>query len=77
MDDWRVFLLYVEHQAELSSTLTITGVLRTDLASPISCTAANSLETEKSAPFSLTVYCEYCVVFYPVTPPRQEVTCSD
>ncbi|XP_068561341.1 carcinoembryonic antigen-related cell adhesion molecule 5 [Cebidichthys violaceus] len=41
---------------ELSSTLTITDVLRTDLVSPIFCTAANKLEEEKSAPFNLTVY---------------------
>ncbi|KAK9527102.1 hypothetical protein VZT92_015764 [Zoarces viviparus] len=40
----------------LSSTLTITDVLRTDLVGPIFCTAANKLQTEKSAPFSLTVY---------------------
>lgn len=39
-----------------SSELTITGVLRTDLIGPIYCTAANALETDKSAPFNLTVY---------------------
>lgn len=27
---------------------------------PITCTAANKLETESSAPFNVTVYCEYC-----------------
>ncbi|KAM9339789.1 cell adhesion molecule CEACAM5-like [Symphorus nematophorus] len=43
-------------EEELSSALTITGVLRTDLVGPIVCTAANKLETEKSAPFNLTVY---------------------
>lgn len=40
--------------------LTITGVLRTDLVGLIVCTAANKLETEKSAAFNMTVYCEYC-----------------
>ncbi|KAM6904232.1 cell adhesion molecule CEACAM5 isoform 1-T2 [Lycodopsis pacificus] len=40
----------------LTSTLTITGVLRTDLVGPIFCTAANKLQSEKSAPFNLTVY---------------------
>ncbi|XP_071369410.1 cell adhesion molecule CEACAM3 isoform X1 [Centroberyx affinis] len=38
-----------------SSTLIITGVLRSDLVSPIYCTAANKLEMEKSAPFNLSV----------------------
>ncbi|XP_041664760.1 carcinoembryonic antigen-related cell adhesion molecule 5-like [Cheilinus undulatus] len=41
---------------ELSSQLTIAGVLRSDLVGPIYCLAANKLETEKSAPFNLTVY---------------------
>ncbi|XP_068188614.1 carcinoembryonic antigen-related cell adhesion molecule 5 [Antennarius striatus] len=41
---------------ELSSQLTFTGVLRTDLVGPIYCKAANSLEMEKSGPFNLTVY---------------------
>ncbi|XP_008299471.1 carcinoembryonic antigen-related cell adhesion molecule 20 isoform X2 [Stegastes partitus] len=41
---------------EASSSLTFAGVLRTDLVGPIYCTAANALETEKSAPFNLTVY---------------------
>lgn len=44
----------------MSTTLTIVDVLRSDLTRPISCTAANKLETEKSAPFNLTVYCKYC-----------------
>ncbi|XP_027142438.1 carcinoembryonic antigen-related cell adhesion molecule 5 [Larimichthys crocea] len=42
--------------AELSSTLTITGVLRSDLVGPIYCKAANQLEMETSAAFNLTVY---------------------
>ncbi|XP_042361969.1 carcinoembryonic antigen-related cell adhesion molecule 5-like [Plectropomus leopardus] len=41
---------------ELSSTLTIKDVLRKDLDAPIICTAANSLETERSAPYNVTVY---------------------
>ncbi|GLD72878.1 carcinoembryonic antigen-related cell adhesion molecule 5-like protein [Lates japonicus] len=41
---------------QMSSTLTIAGVLRSDLVGPICCTAANKLEKEKSAPFNLTVY---------------------
>lgn len=47
-------------QEEESSLLTITGVLRSDLVGPIFCSVANKLETEKSAPFNLTVYCKYC-----------------
>ncbi|KAM6974272.1 LOW QUALITY PROTEIN: cell adhesion molecule CEACAM20-like [Tautogolabrus adspersus] len=43
-------------EEELSTKLTIVGVLRSDLVGPIFCTAANKLETEKSAPFNLTVY---------------------
>ncbi|KAK2830922.1 hypothetical protein Q5P01_018853 [Channa striata] len=39
-----------------SSTLTIAGVLRTDLVGPIICTAANKLQTSRSSPFNLTVY---------------------
>ncbi|KAM4630982.1 cell adhesion molecule CEACAM20-like [Polymixia lowei] len=38
-----------------SSKLTVDAVLRSDLVGPIYCTAANKLETEKSAPFNLTV----------------------
>lgn len=52
--------LCIDSQAELSSTLTITGVLRSDLVGPIYCKAANQLEMETSAAFNLTVYCEYC-----------------
>lgn len=47
-------------QAEAWSTLTIAQVLRSDVSLPITCTAANKLETESSAPFNVTVYCEYC-----------------
>ncbi|XP_032375730.1 carcinoembryonic antigen-related cell adhesion molecule 1 [Etheostoma spectabile] len=43
-------------EAGLSSTLTITDVLRGDLVGPIYCTAANQLQSQKSAPFNLTVY---------------------
>ncbi|XP_034747444.1 carcinoembryonic antigen-related cell adhesion molecule 2 [Etheostoma cragini] len=43
-------------EAGLSSTLTITDVLRGDLVGPIYCTAANQLQNQKSAPFNLTVY---------------------
>lgn len=42
--------------AETSSTLTIIGVLRSDLSRPLSCTAANKLETERSAPFNFTLF---------------------
>ncbi|XP_073319630.1 cell adhesion molecule CEACAM5 [Pagrus major] len=55
-------------EEESSSTLTITGVLRTDLVGPIYCTAANKLETEKSAPFNLTVY--YGPGQVSITPPN-------
>ncbi|XP_026155828.1 carcinoembryonic antigen-related cell adhesion molecule 5 [Mastacembelus armatus] len=47
--------LTLKEDAE-SSTLTITGVFRTDLVGPIVCTASNNVEKDKSAPFSLTVY---------------------
>lgn len=39
-----------------SSTVTIANVLRSDLVGPIFCTAANTLEMKKSAPFNLTVH---------------------
>ncbi|XP_037651693.1 carcinoembryonic antigen-related cell adhesion molecule 5-like isoform X1 [Sebastes umbrosus] len=45
-----------ETKAENSNSLTIRDVLRTDLVGPIFCTAANNLESEKSAPFNLTVF---------------------
>lgn len=54
------FLRWIESQGDLSSALTIAGVLRTDLLGPIYCTASNSLEKATSAPFNLTVYCKYC-----------------
>ncbi|XP_035038208.2 carcinoembryonic antigen-related cell adhesion molecule 2 [Hippoglossus stenolepis] len=41
---------------EMTSTLTIAGVLRSDLIGPIFCTAANNLEKEKSPAFNLTVH---------------------
>ncbi|XP_060949177.1 carcinoembryonic antigen-related cell adhesion molecule 6 [Limanda limanda] len=41
---------------ELTSTLTIKPVLRSDLIGPIFCTAANNLEKEKSPAFKLTVH---------------------
>ncbi|XP_061752718.1 carcinoembryonic antigen-related cell adhesion molecule 2-like [Nerophis ophidion] len=41
---------------DTSSQLTITGVLRTDLAGPVYCTASNKVDVEKSAPFSLPVH---------------------
>ncbi|XP_022613154.1 carcinoembryonic antigen-related cell adhesion molecule 2-like [Seriola dumerili] len=53
MDDGKRLTIKNE---ELSSTLTITGVLRSDLVGPIYCTAANKLEKDMSAPFNLTVY---------------------
>ncbi|XP_029977105.1 V-set and immunoglobulin domain-containing protein 10-like [Salarias fasciatus] len=43
-------------EEEASSQLTFYGVLRTDLKGPLVCTAANKLETDKSAAFSLTVH---------------------
>ncbi|XP_028296744.1 carcinoembryonic antigen-related cell adhesion molecule 5 [Gouania willdenowi] len=43
-------------EEELKSVLTIYNVLRSDLIGPIFCSAANKLETEKSAPFNLTVH---------------------
>ncbi|XP_062302222.1 carcinoembryonic antigen-related cell adhesion molecule 1 [Osmerus eperlanus] len=39
-----------------SRNLTVSAVLRTDLAGPIYCAVSNSLEKEKSAPFNLTVH---------------------
>ncbi|XP_069580900.1 carcinoembryonic antigen-related cell adhesion molecule 20 [Brachyistius frenatus] len=58
-------------EGESSSTLTVTGVLRSDLVGPIYCTAANALETEKSAPFNLTVhYGPDNVAISPPNPPQ-------
>ncbi|XP_029370009.1 carcinoembryonic antigen-related cell adhesion molecule 1 [Echeneis naucrates] len=56
---------------EMSSTLTITGVLRSDLVGPIYCAVANKLEEEKSDPFNLTVYYgPEAVTITPVSPPE-------
>ncbi|KAK5854492.1 hypothetical protein PBY51_004680 [Eleginops maclovinus] len=55
-------------QEALSSSLTITGVLRTDLPAPVTCTATNSLESKKSAPFSLIVH--YGPDEVSITPPN-------
>ncbi|XP_069372627.1 carcinoembryonic antigen-related cell adhesion molecule 5 [Paralichthys olivaceus] len=56
---------------ETTSTLTIAGVLRSDLIGPIFCTAANKLETEKSPAFNLTVhYGPDNVIISPATPPQ-------
>uniref|UniRef100_UPI003AAAD9F5 cell adhesion molecule CEACAM20-like isoform X3 n=1 Tax=Centroberyx gerrardi TaxID=166262 RepID=UPI003AAAD9F5 len=54
-----------------SSTLIITGVLKSDLVSPIYCTAANKLEMEKSAPFNLSV--SYGPDWTGITPPPMYV----
>ena len=40
--------------------MTIAGVLRWDLRGPISCQAANKLQSKTSAPFNLTVFCKCC-----------------
>ncbi|XP_068603614.1 carcinoembryonic antigen-related cell adhesion molecule 5 [Brachionichthys hirsutus] len=54
----------------LSSQLTITGVLRTDLVGPIYCRAGNTMDDETSAPFNLTVYYgPDKVTLTPQTPP--------
>ncbi|TNM92647.1 hypothetical protein fugu_018049 [Takifugu bimaculatus] len=58
-------------EEELSSVITITGVLRWDLQGPISCEAANKLESDSSAPFNLTVYYgPEMVAIAPPTPPQ-------
>ncbi|XP_038580043.1 carcinoembryonic antigen-related cell adhesion molecule 20 isoform X2 [Micropterus salmoides] len=58
-------------EGDLSSALTIAGVLRTDLLGPIYCTASNSLEKATSAPFNLTVYYgPDQVTITPVNPPE-------
>lgn len=62
---------FIVKNEEMSSTLTINHILRTDLVGPIYCSAANSLETEKSAPFNLTVhYGPDEVTITPLTPPK-------
>ncbi|KAF3834423.1 hypothetical protein F7725_025627 [Dissostichus mawsoni] len=48
--------------------LTITGVLRTDLPTPVTCNATNNLESQKSAPFSLIVH--YGPDEVSITPPN-------
>ncbi|XP_033982104.1 carcinoembryonic antigen-related cell adhesion molecule 6-like [Trematomus bernacchii] len=55
-------------EEELSSILTITGVLRTDLPAPVTCSATNNLESQKSAPFSLIVH--YGPDEVSITPPN-------
>ncbi|KAK1879851.1 Carcinoembryonic antigen-related cell adhesion molecule 20 [Dissostichus eleginoides] len=55
-------------EEELSSILTITGVLRTDLPTPVTCNATNNLESQKSAPFSLIVH--YGPDEVSITPPN-------
>uniref|UniRef100_A0A3P8WT36 Ig-like domain-containing protein n=1 Tax=Cynoglossus semilaevis TaxID=244447 RepID=A0A3P8WT36_CYNSE len=54
--------------ADTSSTLTVTGILRSDLTGPVYCTATNNLQKEKSAPFNLTVH--YGVTISPTDTPR-------
>lgn len=57
--------------AELSSTLTIRDVVRTDFTPSIFCSAANNLEMEKSAAFNLTVYYgPEQIIITPMNPPR-------
>ncbi|XP_053302910.1 carcinoembryonic antigen-related cell adhesion molecule 5 [Pleuronectes platessa] len=53
VDDGKRLLIKNE---EMTSTLTIKPVLRSDLIGPIFCTAANNLENEKSPAFKLTVH---------------------
>ncbi|XP_062266073.1 carcinoembryonic antigen-related cell adhesion molecule 20 [Platichthys flesus] len=53
VDDGKRLLIKNE---EMTSTLTIKPVLRSDLIGPIFCTAANNLEKEKSPAFKLTVH---------------------
>ncbi|XP_077446519.1 cell adhesion molecule CEACAM5-like [Stigmatopora argus] len=58
-------------ESEFSSQLTIVRLLRTDLARPVVCSAANKLETKKSAPFTLPVfYGPDKVTVAPPNPPR-------
>ncbi|KAM3596595.1 uncharacterized protein V6R79_017485 [Siganus canaliculatus] len=77
-DGKRIAINQVETDDASSSTLTITGVLRTDLSGPIYCSAANKLETEKSAPFNLTVYYgPEAVTIAPAKPPSVIKSGSD
>ncbi|XP_034061041.1 carcinoembryonic antigen-related cell adhesion molecule 5-like [Gymnodraco acuticeps] len=55
-------------EEKLSSTLTISGVLRTDLPTPVTCNATNNLESQNSAPFSLIVH--YGPDEVSITPPN-------
>ncbi|XP_047460678.1 carcinoembryonic antigen-related cell adhesion molecule 2-like isoform X2 [Mugil cephalus] len=57
-----------QKDVETSSSLTIRNVLRWDLMGPIYCSAANTLETKKSAPFNLTVF--YGPEEVTITPPK-------
>lgn len=66
-----VFPAAVASQGEFSSNVTFSNVLRSDLVGPIYCSVKNKLETKKSAPFNLTVYCRYCIRSWRATPPRK------
>ncbi|XP_077599635.1 cell adhesion molecule CEACAM6-like [Stigmatopora nigra] len=58
-------------ESEFSSKLTIVRLLRSDLAQPVVCSAANKLETKKSTPFTLPVlYGPDKVTVTPAKPPR-------
>ncbi|XP_029299131.1 carcinoembryonic antigen-related cell adhesion molecule 5 [Cottoperca gobio] len=59
---------FILKEEELSSTLTINGVLRTDLSGQIYCTATNVLEKDKSAAFNLPV--NYGPDTVSITPPN-------
>ncbi|XP_071369411.1 cell adhesion molecule CEACAM5 isoform X2 [Centroberyx affinis] len=60
-------LTLTEDQEASTSKLTINEVLRSDLMGPIYCIAANKLETERSAPFNLSV--SYGPDWTIITPP--------
>ncbi|KAM9738612.1 cell adhesion molecule CEACAM5 [Menidia menidia] len=63
---------------ELSSTLTIRGVLRSELVGPIYCTAKNPLQTKVSPAFNLTVhYGPDEVMIKPLNPPQYVKSKSD
>ncbi|KAL6100272.1 uncharacterized protein ACO6RY_01916 [Pungitius sinensis] len=68
VDDGNRFTL---KNGELSSSLTVKDVLRTDLMGPIYCTANNTLQLVKSLPFTLIVYYGPDeVTISPLTPPK-------